>query len=39
MTTYTKMFTATEHTETERYMFIAFKSSPEVRILSIEVAP
>ena len=39
MTTNTKMLTATEHTETKRDTFIALKSSPEVQILSIKVAP
>ena len=39
MTANTKTLTATEDTETKSYMFIAFESSPEVRILSIKVAP
>ena len=38
MTADTKMFTATEETETERYTFIALKGSSEVHILSIKVA-
>ena len=39
MTANTKMLTAAEDTVTKRDMFIALKSSPEVGILSIKVAP